>query len=111
MQKYDPDPNTVEMEFPEDKPLRVTIYGQEFPLKGKDPEFIHRVADYVNEKMMEVGANMPGSTAIDKVAIIAALNIAGELFQLKQDNQSIEEYIQSHSESLIKSIDDHLNIT
>ena len=61
--------------------------------------------------MMEVGANMPGSTAIDKVAIIAALNIAGELFQLKQDNQSIEEYIQNHSESLIKSIDDHLNIT
>jgi len=111
MQKYDPDPNTVEMEFPEDKPLRVTIYGQEFPLKGKDPEFIHRVADYVNEKMMEVGANMPGSTAIDKVAIIAALNIAGELFQLKQDNQSIEEYIQNHSESLIKCIDDHLNIT
>jgi len=111
MQKYDPDPNTVELEFPEDKPLKVTIYGQEFPLKGKDPEFILKVADFVNEKMMEVGANMPGTTTIDKVAIIAALNIAGELFQLKQDNQSIEEYIQNHSESLIKSIDDHLNIT
>ncbi|MEA2077242.1 MAG: cell division protein ZapA [Candidatus Marinimicrobia bacterium] len=111
MQKYDPDPNTVELEFPEDKPLKVTIYGQEFPLKGKDPEFIHKVADFVNEKMMEVGANMPGSTTIEKVAIIAALNIAGELFQLKLDNQSIEEYIQSHSESLIEYIDDHLNNT
>ncbi len=98
MQKYEPDPNTVELEFPEDKPTKVTIYGQQFPLKGKDPDFIHKVADYVNEKMMEVGANMPGSTAVDKVAIIAALNIAGELFQLKQSNQSIEEYIQTHSE-------------
>ena len=109
MQKYDPDPNTVELEFPEDKPLKVSIYGQEFPLKGKDPELIRQVAAYVDEKMMEVGANMPGTTTIDKVAIIAALNIAGELFQSKQDNQSVEEYIQSHSESLIKLIDDHLN--
>jgi cell division protein ZapA (FtsZ GTPase activity inhibitor) len=111
MQKYDPDPNTVELEFPEDKPLKVTIYGQEFPLKGKDPDFIHKVADYVDGKMKEVGANMPGSTTIDKVAIIAALNIAGELIQLKQDSQSVEEYIQNHSESLIKLIDDHLNNT
>lgn len=109
MQKYEPDPNTVELEFPEDKPLKVTIYGQEFPLKGKDPDLILKVASYVDEKMMEVGANMPGTTTIDKVAIIAALNIAGELFQLKQDNQSIEDYIQNHSESLIKLIDDHLN--
>ncbi|MBN2781338.1 MAG: cell division protein ZapA [Candidatus Marinimicrobia bacterium] len=109
MHKYDPDPNTVELEFPEEKPTKVTIYGQEFPLKGKDPAFIHKVAAYVNEKMMEVGANMPGTTALDKIAIIAALNIAGELFQMKQDTQSVEEYIQNHSESLIKLIDDHLN--
>lgn len=111
MQKYDPDPNTVELEFPKEKPLKVNIYGQEFPLKGKDPDFIQKVAAYVDEKMMEVGANMPGTTTIEKVAIIAALNIAGELYQLKQDNQSIEEYIQDHSESLIKLIDDHLNKT
>ena len=108
MQKYDPDPNTVELEFPEDKPVKVMIYGQEFPLKGKNPGFIQKVATYVDEKMMEVGANMPGSTTIDKVAIIAALNIAGELFQLKQDSQSFEEYIQNHSESLIKLIDEKL---
>ncbi|MDZ7821182.1 MAG: cell division protein ZapA [Candidatus Marinimicrobia bacterium] len=108
MQKYEPDPNTVELEFPEEKPVKVNIYGQEFPLRGKDSQFIRKVADYVNEKMLEVGANMPGTTAVDKIAIIAALNIAGELFQMKQDNQSVEEYIQSHSESLIKCIDEHL---
>jgi cell division protein ZapA (FtsZ GTPase activity inhibitor) len=111
MQKYEPDPNTVELEFPEAKHLKVNIYGQEFPLKGKDPEFIHKVAEYVNDKMMEVGANMPGSTALDKIAIIAALNIAGELFQMKQNNQSVEDYIQKHSESLITVIDDFLKST
>ncbi|MDD3716223.1 MAG: cell division protein ZapA [Candidatus Marinimicrobia bacterium] len=109
MPKYEYDPQTVELEFPEDKPVKVTIYGQEFPLRGKDPAFIHRVADYVNEKMMEVGANMSGKLIIEKIAILAALNIAGELFQLKQDNQSVEEYIQSHSESLIGLIDEQLN--
>lgn len=109
MQKYEHDPNTVELEFPEDKPIKVNIYGQEFPLRGKDPAFIQKVAGYVNEKMMEVGANMSGKLVVEKIAIIAALNIAGELFQLKQDNQSVEEYIQSHSESLIKLIDEHLN--
>jgi len=108
MPKYEPDPNTVELEFPDEKPVTVNIYGLEFPLKGKDPAFIRKVADYVNEKMMEVGANMPGTAAVDKIAVIAALNIAGELFQMQQDNQSVEEYIQSHSESLIKSIDEHL---
>lgn len=109
MQKYEPDPNTVELKLPENKPVKVNIYGQEFPLKGKDSAFIHKVADYVNEKMLEVGANMSGTTAVEKIAIIAALNIAGELFQMKQDNQSVEEYIQSHSESLIKLIDEHLD--
>jgi cell division protein ZapA (FtsZ GTPase activity inhibitor) len=109
MRKYETDHDTVELEFPEDKPLKVNIYGLEFPLKGNDPAFIHKVADYVNEKMMETGANMPGAVSVDKIAIITALNIAGELFQMKQDNQSVEEYIQSHSESLVKLIDDHLN--
>lgn len=111
MQKYEPDPNTVEMQFPELKRLKVNIYGQEFPLKGSDPEFIHKVAEYVNSKMMEVGANMPGSTPLDKIAIIAVLNIAGELFQLKRNNQSAEEYLQSHSEDMISMIDEFLETT
>ncbi len=111
MRKYNPDPNTVEMQFPEAKHLKVNIYGQEFPLKGKEPEFILKVAEYVNDKMMEVGANMPGTTPLDKIAIIAALNIAGELFQLKQSNQSTEEFVQERSESMISMIDDFLKTT
>lgn len=109
MPEYKKDNQTREIEFPREESLTVDIYGQKFPVKGKiDPDFINRIADYVNEKMMEVGANMPSAAAIDKIAIMAALNIAGDLFQLKGQYETAESDIREQSDNLINLIDETL---
>lgn len=61
--------------------VTVTIFGREYTLKGEaDPEYVRRIAAFVDERMGEVArGGAVGST--DKVAILAAVNIADELFR------------------------------
>jgi cell division protein ZapA len=63
---------------------RVYIFGDEYPIKGDvDVETIRKVADYVDRKMMEFQKNMASRDRL-KVAVLSALNIAGELFEHKE---------------------------
>jgi cell division protein ZapA len=66
------------------KSVTVTIFGQEYTLRGDaEAEYVQKVAAYVDRKMREVGDNSQlASTA--KVAILAAVNIADELFRERQ---------------------------
>lgn len=64
--------------------VKVNIFGNELPIKSEaDPEYIKRVAKYVDRKMREISAKVTRSPV--KVAILAALNITDELFQEKAD--------------------------
>lgn len=61
--------------------VRVHIYGDEYPIKGSaDPEHINRLANYVDEKMKGIAAKAQPRDKL-KIAILAAFNIAGELFE------------------------------
>jgi len=61
--------------------LKVNIYGTEYPIKGNtDVEYIKKVAQYVDSKMREVNKNISIDSSL-KVSILAALNIADELFR------------------------------
>jgi cell division protein ZapA len=68
--------------------VRVYIFGDEYPIKGNvDIEIIRKVADYVDRKMMGFQKNMASRDKL-KVAVLSAINIAGELFELKESNES-----------------------
>jgi len=65
--------------------LKINIYGTEYPIKsgpGTETEYIIRVAEYVDQKMREVDQSTGAKSSL-KVAILAALNIADELFQAR----------------------------
>lgn len=77
--------------------VKVNIYGTEYPVKGDaDPDYIQEVAEYLDEKMQEVGRSLTVKSAT-KVAVLAALNITDELFRTRQENQ---EQIESLEERL-----------
>ncbi len=60
--------------------VTVEIYDQVYHLSGQDPEHIHELAAQVDAKMRAVAAQ--GHTADSlRVAVLAALNLADELFQ------------------------------
>lgn len=73
--------------------IKMTIYGTEYPIKGDtDIEYIKKVASYVDQKMYEVERNTSAKSAL-KVAILAALNIADELFNERAEKKRlIEEF-------------------
>ena len=67
--------------------VRVVIFGAEYSIKGDvDSEITRQVARYVNSKMAEVHETTPSRDNI-KIAVLSALNIAGELFELKDKQE------------------------
>jgi len=64
--------------------VTVTIFGKSYTLKGgADSDYVQEVAAFVNERMKEV-ADSSAVTSTSKVAILAAVNIADELFREQQ---------------------------
>ena len=70
----------------ENKTLKVTIYGAEYTLRAKasDSAQIYQIAEYVDDKMREVQALKP-NRPLHQIAILAALNIAEELFTARNN--------------------------
>jgi cell division protein ZapA len=63
--------------------IRVEIYNQTYSIRSDgDNEYILNLAEYVDGKMREISS---GTFTVDslKVAILAALHIADEYYQLK----------------------------
>lgn len=60
----------------------VEIYDQVYQLRGTDADHIHQLATFVDAKMRAVSAH--GATVDSlRVAVLAALNIADELVNLR----------------------------
>ena len=63
--------------------IPVTIDGQLYPIRtGLEPEYVARLAAYVDEKMQAAGELAPNGDAV-RLAVLAALNIADELFRCR----------------------------
>ena len=86
----------------ESESVTVNIFGQEYTLKGDaDSDYVQKVAQFVDERMNEVARNSSvASTA--KVAILAAVNIADELFREQQKRLESAVTIDDRSEQLMR---------
>ncbi len=86
--------------------LSVEIYGQTYNVKaGKDPAYIQKLAEHVNECMHQIAETTKTVDSL-KVAILAALNITADYFQVKEDAQKEQEFIEKKSKDLLALLDD-----
>lgn len=88
----------------------VSIFGSTYSISGEtDPEYIQRLAKYVDSKMNELSSSLSGANA-QKLAILAALNIADEFFQFKElsDNDDIARLYEIKTKKLISMLDEGL---
>jgi len=70
---------------------RVNIFGREYTIRGAgSPAYISEIAHYVDMKMRQMTDNATMASAA-KVAIFAALNIADELYQKREQFEELEE--------------------
>lgn len=94
----------------EKKAVTVTIYGNEYTLKGEaDPAYITDLAKYVDGKMNEIGKKSSAPAA--KVAILASMNIADEFHRLekaKAENLKLIETLERNLLDMKKSADGSL---
>jgi cell division protein ZapA len=85
--------------------IRVEIYNQTYNIRSDgDTEYIMRLAAYVDEKMREISS---GTLTVDslKVAILAALHIADEYHQMRNDIEQADAQLASRSAECTDMLD------
>lgn len=87
------------------QPVKVRILDREYLVTSEeDQEQVQRIAEYVNEKLREVRDSTEGLSE-KKTAILAALNIASEYFQLLKEQDDRLARLRQRTELLIHNID------
>jgi len=87
--------------------VRVEIFDQAYNLRGSDPDYILKLAEYVDAKMRAV-AEQTHTVDTVRVAVLAALNIADEYHLLKRNHDSgTVEYLK-RANKLSDALDDVL---
>ncbi|MGI8788329.1 MAG: cell division protein ZapA [Pyrinomonadaceae bacterium] len=85
--------------------IRVEIYNQTYNIRSDgDNDYILRLAEYVDGKMREISS---GTLTVDslKVAILAALHIADECHQLKNQQEQSDAQLASRSAECAEMLD------
>jgi len=71
-----------------DRVVPVEIQGHKYPIKSAlDAEYVARLAGYVNEKMKAASDSSNTGDPL-RLAIVAALNIADELFRSRANDRA-----------------------
>jgi len=90
--------------------VEVEIFGQVFRVAAGDatPAYIQRLAYYVDEKMRGLAAatkTMP----LNRMAILTALNIADDLFKLRDSYEQSVRLVDAKAEHLIALVREQLS--
>ncbi len=85
----------------------VEILGRPLLIKGSiPPERLQMVARLVDEQLRELQRAFPASPLAD-LAILAALNLACEFLETKEDYQQLRTEIEHRSRQLIQKLEAH----
>ena len=87
--------------------VRVEIFDQAYNLRGSDPEYILKLAEYVDAKMRAV-AEATNTIDTVRLAVLAALNIADEYNLLKKRLDSGATDYQKRAHLLANALDEIL---
>ena len=83
----------------------VEIDGQRYPIRtALDPAYVARLAAYVEEKMRAASDSTPTSDSVS-LAVLAALNIADELFRCRQTSDARDGQIAERAGEIERRLD------
>lgn len=87
---------------------KVVIYNQTYNLRSQhEPEYINELAAHVNRRMNEIASQTMTVDSL-RVAILAALQIADELYQSRQEMRNTENEIVERSARYAEILDQFL---
>ena len=85
--------------------IPITIQGQQYPIRTTlDPAYVSRLATFVDEKMQAAAESTPSSDSV-RLAVLAALNIADELFRCRDATDQRNGQLAERTEELERLLD------
>jgi cell division protein ZapA len=85
--------------------IPITIQGQQYPIRTSlDPDYVTRLATFVDEKMQAAAESTPSSDSV-RLAVLAALNIADELFRCRDATDLRDDQLAERTKELERLLD------
>ena len=85
--------------------VSVEIFGQRYPIRSAlDAEYVNRLASYVDGKIRAAGESAPSGDPV-RLAVLAALNIADELFRQIERSRAKDGNVAERTEELERLLD------
>jgi cell division protein ZapA len=85
--------------------IPVEIFGQRYPIRTTlDPEYVSRLASYVDEKMRAASDSTPSGDSL-RLAVLAALNVADELFRCRESTHAKDGHLAERTEEIERLLD------
>ena len=90
--------------------VNVEVHGQRYPIKTTlEPAYVHELAAYVHRKMVMASDAAPSSDTL-ALAVLSALNIADELFRVRDQHHDEAGSISERARALERIVDQALAI-
>jgi cell division protein ZapA len=85
--------------------VHVDIHGQRYAVRSDlDPQYIAELAAYLDEKMRLAAQELASADQV-RVAVIAALNVADEVFRARADASSLEGRVLARASEIERLVD------
>jgi len=86
------------------KEVRLEILGREYTVKSDEgEERVKKIGEYVNQKIQEITENTKTISTLN-VAVLAALNIANDFFELQEKQKKYTRTVEDKSGQLVEKI-------
>ncbi len=90
--------------------VQVDVQGQKYSVRSElEPAYIAEIANYVDQKMQLAASQLTTADAA-RVAVIAALNLADELFRARAAGAGVEEQVLNRTAAIERMVDAALGL-
>ena len=85
--------------------ISVEIHGQRYPIRSAlDPDYVNRLAVFVDDKIRAAADSTRTGDSL-RLAVLAALNIADELFRCRETNHARDGQLAERAGELERLLD------
>ena len=85
--------------------IPIDIHGQRYPIRSAlEPEYVAKLAAYVDEKIRAAAESTPTGDSL-RLAVLAALNIADELFRCRDTTRQKDGQLAERAGELERLVD------
>jgi cell division protein ZapA len=94
-----------------DRVIPIHIGGQRYSIRtGLEPEYVARLAAFVDDQM-QAAAQSTATGEVQRLAVLAALNIADELFRCREATAAKTGRLAERAEEIERLLDSVLDIS